>query len=603
MKTNNSGLGLVASSKRNILDGMAFNGFFPKNLGTDPFFTQNGDVNDTVEYCAKIVEKTANDTKLITKYLLAKSKDLNSFCKNVFDFAFHHFQYEQDKKGVEQVRRPARAWKDRKEGIDCDCFSILCGQILYNAGIPFAFRIVKMYGRTYFQHIYVIVPKNKNFNLKDLQTRENYYVIDPVLDKYDFEAPKITETQDRIMKPLTFNNNLNGIEGSTQLGEEFEGLGISAFRNFKAGTGKMKGFHVRAGHGKGIHPDYHKNNANGETYYRHFLKSKKKYLQHTRDLMNKDPKRFSHIYNTPKLAGMYDQLIGAWDDDNSREAMLNHLSGIEEQALRPELQGLGHIIHGPESEFYNEMLNGEFELDGLGKFGDKFRERLKRLKTKTRGVFTKMKNTVKTFKEDIRNLKSKEGRKAMAEKLLHNFLKFNPGTIPIRAGFLVGMKTNIFKIASRLYWGTFPKEVAVKAGVDPDYWERAHSAYENTQKFFYGKLGGDLNNLEHAIKTGRAAHKNGQSKKLNGLDALNNMNGLGEYISSGAIIVAGLSALTAVANSVGKSMKTPSGKEATEKGGERAPVVISIPQAQAQTQQQAQPEYQNQEESQFTESY
>lgn len=179
-------LGLVARTKRKIASGNEYNRYFPEPSNTDPILNPDGSVNDTVLLAKDIALKTLADTKKIAPVL--KRNSLNATCESIFNFFYGHYQYKEDKKGVEQLRRPARAWQDRKDGIDCDCFSISISSILTNLGIPHAFRIVKMYGRNYYQHIYVIVPK---YNGANLNTRGNYFVIDPVLDTYDLEAPGI----------------------------------------------------------------------------------------------------------------------------------------------------------------------------------------------------------------------------------------------------------------------------------------------------------------------------------------------------------------------------------------------------------------------------
>ena len=77
---------------------------------------------------------------------------------------------DEDRKGIEQLRRPATTWKDRKTGVDCDDYTIFIASILYDLGKPFEFRITK-YSKPNYQHIYLIVPlKNKE-----------YVTIDPVL--------------------------------------------------------------------------------------------------------------------------------------------------------------------------------------------------------------------------------------------------------------------------------------------------------------------------------------------------------------------------------------------------------------------------------------
>jgi hypothetical protein len=87
-------------------------------------------------------------------------------------------QYENDDMGLEQLRTPARSWRDRKRGVDCDDFSIFCASVLTCKGIPYKFRITKYDGKSYFQHIYCVATING---------RE--VVIDPVIDRYDYEKP------------------------------------------------------------------------------------------------------------------------------------------------------------------------------------------------------------------------------------------------------------------------------------------------------------------------------------------------------------------------------------------------------------------------------
>ena len=91
-------------------------------------------------------------------------------------------QYKLDKKGLEQLRRPARTWADRKSGVDCDCMSIFASSILTNLQIPHKFRITK-YSQDSWQHVYVIGGENIHGVLSDV---EKY---DPVTDTWEAVAP------------------------------------------------------------------------------------------------------------------------------------------------------------------------------------------------------------------------------------------------------------------------------------------------------------------------------------------------------------------------------------------------------------------------------
>lgn len=153
-------LGVVAQFKRNIKDGNNYNYLFPAIPLQDIQISKNGSVEETVKYMAYIVKQCHNDTKALAESPLFKAKTLEETANKIFNFCYDHIQYRLDKAGVEQLRRPARTWSDRHEGVDCDDYTTFIASILYNLKIPFKFRITKYGGKSYFQHIYIIVPKS-----------------------------------------------------------------------------------------------------------------------------------------------------------------------------------------------------------------------------------------------------------------------------------------------------------------------------------------------------------------------------------------------------------------------------------------------------------
>ncbi len=518
-----SGLGLVADSKRRLQSGSAYDSLFPKPISTDPILNPQGTVHDTLEYCSRIVLKTLADTKHISRLL--KRNTLNETCQAIFDFYYNHIQYQIDRPGVEQLRRPARAWQDRVKGIDCDCFTISVSSVLTNLGISHSLRMVKMYGRDYYQHIYIVVPKGKNV---DMTKRNNYYVIDPVLNRYDEEAKPINELKDKQMTmqgmPIQY---LNGV-GNATLGEEFNGLGDNL------GETDLNGL------------------------YKDYCRRCKLHLINTRNYIATRPRQVSHIYDVKGLLGAYDQLIGAWDNENNREAMLEKLSGMDENFLQPSFKGLGDIIHGTDDELFG-LVNADFE--GIGSLeGKKQKARQaatgSNKATKKTGVFTKMKHANRAAKGKGKTVLKKLGRGA--------FVKYNPAVVPIRAGFLAAMKTNTLRIASRLYWALFTESQAIAAGVSLSFYRKAVKGLEFVKKLFADKLAGGFEALKKAIITGRAAKvaKHLASKgKLNGLDGLMGLEGLGVVAS--ASIAAAMTFLTAVATFLTKVMGK-SGNEAVK---------------------------------------
>ncbi|WP_053405036.1 hypothetical protein [Persicobacter sp. CCB-QB2] len=203
----NDHLGLVASGKRKIKSGREFDRYFPKPERTNPLLTHSGDSFDTLKFMGQIIEQTLKDTQRISTVL--KGKNDYETARNIWNFIYHHIQYTPDARHEEQLRRPARSWADRAEGVDCDCYSILASSILYNLGIAHKLRKTAYNGRESYQHVYVIVPN------KDGSMPKPYATIDPVLSQFDQEKP-FSKKYDKSMLPIRFLNGLEGVEESFQ---------------------------------------------------------------------------------------------------------------------------------------------------------------------------------------------------------------------------------------------------------------------------------------------------------------------------------------------------------------------------------------------------
>ena len=169
---------MKALRKRHIRPGYQFDKIMPRSIEQDSVIRSEGKarLHHTINLIKQIVPETKSDTKLLANHL--KGSDLKSTCKNIWDFVYNHIQYARDKTGVEQVRRPSRAWADRKKGVDCDCYSVFISSILTNLGIPHKLRITKYGGKQHFQHIYPIVPHGRT-----------HITMDCVTDQFDYEVP------------------------------------------------------------------------------------------------------------------------------------------------------------------------------------------------------------------------------------------------------------------------------------------------------------------------------------------------------------------------------------------------------------------------------
>lgn len=192
-------LGLVATGRRSIRIGSEYDKYFDRSklTGTDPIIA-DGDNYVTLEQMEKIAEKFGSQTKAIAAKL--KASTLEKSLRDLWSFLYNHVQYNPDSKYKEQLRQPARLWADRKTGVDCDCYAIFISSVLRHWGYPHAFRMAD-YGEG-FQHVYVVVPKD--LKRSSLESRSGYYVVDPVVDRFDHEVP-FTKKHDRFMQIQMLN--------------------------------------------------------------------------------------------------------------------------------------------------------------------------------------------------------------------------------------------------------------------------------------------------------------------------------------------------------------------------------------------------------------
>lgn len=187
-------LGLVATGKRSIRSGAEYDKYFVEVVeGKEVELKADGDVYDTLELMKKIVKQTLSQTKAIAVVIKGSSREAT--CRNLWNFLYNHVQYKKDNPLREQLRTPARTWRDRKTGVDCDCYSIFISSVLTNLKIPHSFRMAGYDGE--FQHVYVVVPAKEK-----ISDRASYYVIDPVVNQFNFEA-QFSKKHDTKMSQVT----------------------------------------------------------------------------------------------------------------------------------------------------------------------------------------------------------------------------------------------------------------------------------------------------------------------------------------------------------------------------------------------------------------
>nr|HPH47616.1 hypothetical protein [Chryseolinea sp.] len=159
-----------------IKSGAEFDHLFPKAMGMTITKKQGATVSDTIRFIPQVVRETLFHTDKIAKQL--KRGTVYETCKAIWQFVYDHIAYRKDEDGKEQIRSPARAWHDRKYGVDCDCYTVFISSILSNLKIRHILRITK-YKEDHFQHIYPIVPLGDG----------SYITIDCVVKHFDYEEP------------------------------------------------------------------------------------------------------------------------------------------------------------------------------------------------------------------------------------------------------------------------------------------------------------------------------------------------------------------------------------------------------------------------------
>ncbi|MCX8483149.1 MAG: hypothetical protein ORN50_06170 [Crocinitomicaceae bacterium] len=302
----------ITSGQRPIRDGKQYERYFPKPEERDRIIIKDGEVDDTVELMEKVVHKYLTDTYRIAATL--KRNSIEATCKSIYDFVYNHVQYKLDKRGLEQLRRPARSWAERRTGVDCDCMSIFVSSILTNLKIPHSFRITR-YSADHWQHVYVIVPNE----------RGGYINIDAVVSPFGYEKP-FTDKMDYTM-------SLNGINVAV-----LSGLN-SDLDTVVMGSG-LSGSDLGATAKQDL-----------DSIYRHLVA--------TRKSISENPKMVSSIDDPQALIKMLDYAIQYFYTDKRDEALAILEKNEEQLNYRNGFSGLGDDVFD----------HDEYALNGPGKKG------------------------------------------------------------------------------------------------------------------------------------------------------------------------------------------------------------------------------------------
>ncbi|MFN3405187.1 MAG: transglutaminase-like domain-containing protein [Cytophagaceae bacterium] len=444
---------MQASAKRKLRSGQEYNPLFPASRKTEKTVIRNASVFDTVNLVQSMVADTLEDTRQLAEYLQGNS--LEETCRNIWEFIYKHIQYKQDKKGVEQVRRPSRTWADRKDGVDCDCYTVFKSSILTNLGIPHKLRMTKYYYRKNFQHIYVIVPKDGNVHQElDIKSnRDKYIVLDCVTNAYNFEHP-YTEKKD-------FNMELNRLDGLGNIGHAPVGE-LGFFGIFKKKPA--------------IAPATPRTEAPSKATQQNVVRAAARHNQCTcQGLGNVGDPIISHVM---------------WTADGKAYAIADDKSVYE--IIDDGMDGLGKISL---KSIGNAVANVTQVATKIAVVPITAPIQATQTLIKTGSIKEAISAPTKSILADIKKVAN------TAEfKFLNRF--FNPAALLIRNGILILMKLNGFQVASRLRFAYWSKEKALAEGWNEGEWNKLRGILTKLEEI-YEQSGGIKTNLRKAILGGK----------------------------------------------------------------------------------------------------
>ena len=194
----------------------------------------------------------------------------------------------------------------------------------------------------------------------------------------------------------------------------------------------------------------------------------------TRNAVAQTPSLVSTVDDPQALIKMLDYAIQYWYTDKRNEA-LDILAKNEAQL---------NLQNG-----VNTMNGLNYDPDDLALSG-----------INVKGFFTNVKKTVKTVGQKVGQA---------AKVAVKAVVKFNPLSIAARGGFLLAMKLNLGKMASKLKWAYGTQQQAAAKNVSAGTWQKSKDALVKVERLFADKLQGSRDALKNAILKGRAGNLSG----------------------------------------------------------------------------------------------
>lgn len=551
---------MQAEFQRTLQSGSQYERYFPTAQleRTDPVVVKSGDTFDTIELMAKLARQYQADTSGLAPVLTGKN--LRETLENDWNFAYRHFQYKPDASGVEQLRRPLRAWADRRTGIDCDCYAILLSTLLLNQRIGHKLRKTKYQGRPDYQHIYVVVPKPGG----------GHYTLDPVTDAFDKEVP-FSAKFDKSMMPIQVLNGLADTPTASTaapliepgryqrfgFAAEFVGVAgeaeqvrqqaLATIRQASlqglaatAGTDRLPTAAELAAIADATGQTAEEATADAVAVAHAsaaFIERCRQHLVNTADQIDALPRKEPILV---RLRARIAQLLASWTDEARRGQLFAELGAAEEAELAgtsgANLSGLGlgnfftdawdkvkdvassvgSAVSQAATWSYNTVIKPVGQAIGQA----------------ASWTADKVATAAKAAAEGIKNAAVWVGNEATA--LAKLVVKYNPLSVLIRGGLRIAFRVNLFYMSGRLGHGYFSEAQARAFGLDMDEWGKCKSQLGKVISMWEG-LQGDTSILQESILLG---YESGEQPKIAAAPALSGLapvlSGLGEPVTATA---------------------------------------------------------------------
>jgi len=523
--------------------GLDFNGYKPTYQLLDSYdhlikgsdsdneskIVARGGLNETTIAIKNVIDDYKYQLELLASHLKADSLEQSTF--HIWHFIKKNIRYDFDLAGVEEIRTPARTWKDRLLRSDCEDYAIFASALLINMGYSPTLRIVAFNNKDYYQHIYVVI---------------NGITIDAVLNQFNIEPEKITKVMD--IKVLS---GLGEVEQSDAITEKLminqSGL-IHEHRKTKCANKKkaimrelrkvryllvIQGTEER-NQIMPIMSNIHDITADGTFIFKKSenLESVANYLESVNNMDEKEISGLGAVGFKNKMAGSQIETL-----KNQRDIILELIdSGIAtEEESREILFEMNNLI--------NEGLNGLGSVNGLSGWLSKIKKGIKKsgsfLSRRIKAAAAKAKKLAKAAASKVRAAaaataraakaaaaKAKKIAAAAAKKTWKFIKKFNPLTVLARNAYLGLLRLNFRGWGEDMARGYSTHSKLAKKGystTDRNKIFKRKAAIEKKWK----SLGGNTGSLRKAVLASK------KSKRV-----ISGVDGLGVVVASAAAALA-----------------------------------------------------------------